>query len=1089
MKRVLLAISLLVLFSTGWACQPTILTSVSLADGAALTTPTFDFVIRIGPDADASTLTATLNGAAVPLVAGPITFDGYQDFTASYAPGAPLRDRNVLDVGVVSFGGFHDRARRTIDWLPPKARARRIANAADLISGPLGHSRVGDYLLENDVARFAIQDAPQRDLHSVGQYGGDLIDAELVGREGRDAFLALSTSLNIETVVNPTSVVVVNDGQDGTPAILRACGPDDLLDYVNASSQVASLGATFPAIADDQDHGVEACVTYTLAPGRRSVALETTVFNNDPVTRSMYPGYYVNGGGTLEQWQKTGANPSVGMGEILAAGANFAFGYSGFDSSEGVDYGIVPIQIPGAPIQSGSFTTSGVTFLLHSQSVVLLLGFPAFATPPLVVPSGESRAFTSHFAVGDGSTANTLEVEAEVKGLAVGTIEGCVTAGGAPLPGARVAVGPSSAGALTNLVAHFVTDAAGCYSARIPAGTYSAIAGKNGYPYEGGAAVPALHAASVASGGTTTVNFALPATGRLVVDVSDESGQPVPARISVIGFDPSPEPIITAAVAGLPSTTTGVLNDITRDRLSTGFVAVAFAGASGQAALDLEPGSYQVYVSRGGEYSLFSTPVTIGAGAPTNVSAQIAHVLDTTGFVSSDYHVHMVNSPDSRIVNARRVESFAAEGVDNLIATDHDAITDLTPSVNALGLAPFLHTTIGEEITTFDYGHFNAYPQAVDPVKPSGGSTDWAGAAAPGADFPSAGSYGLTPAQIEAAAKGKPQNAGLPTVVQINHIDSHFNPLQIDTAVTPPRSFLGNPAFFRLSPSVANFFHPFGALELWNGSNNTHQAQFLDERIGIWMNLLNQGIVSTAIADTDTHTVIDLETAGARTWTPSSSDAPGAISDAEIASAVSGGRAVGGQGLYVQARLVEEIPDAPPFVADFSLGGSTSVGVDDGSVDLEIRVQAPLWAPYDTIEIYRNAATQVAATTGGTPTLYDAVPTTTLTRGVDFSVAQTSVFPSVPGAERLETQLTLPLSGLTQDEWIVVVVKGTSGNSAPMFPVYPRNLTAAQNPTLPDLVNVTASETGVRALGFTNALFVDVDGDGQFDPPGVTVVP
>ena len=58
-----------------------------------------------------------------------------------------------------------------------------------------------------------------------------------------------------------------------------------------------------------------------------------------------------------------------------------------------------------------------------------------------------------------------------------------------------------------------------------------------------------------------------------------------------------------------------------------------------------------------------------------------------------------------------------------------------------------------------------------------------------------------------------------------------------------------------------------------------------------------------------------------------------------------------------------------------------------------------------------------------------------------------------------------------------------------MFPVFPRNLSAAQNPTLADLTTVTASENGVRALGFTNALFVDVDGNASFDPPGVSVVP
>jgi hypothetical protein len=950
-------------------------------------------------------------------------------------------------------------------------------------------------LFENDVARFVVQDAPQRDLHSVGQFGGEIIDAELIGREGRDAFLALSTSLNIETVINPTSVVVVNDGEDGTPAILRVCGPDDLLDYVNASSQVAQLGASFPAAADDRDYAIEACIEYVLAPGRSDIQLTTTMFSSESVTRRFWVGYYVNGGGTLEQWQDTLQDPVAGVGEMLVSGGNLALSYYGYDASEGVDYVLLPIQIPTSAAYSSSFTTSGVTFLMHSQSIATLLAVPAGAPGPVQIPAGGSRSFSAHFAVGDGSAANATALRAELDGAPTGTFEGCVMAGGAPLPGARVALGLTTGAAIDHVVAHFVAGADGCYSGSVPAGDYGAVAGKNGFPFEGGAAAPLVHPVSVAASAVTTENFALPATGRLRVNVTDASGSPTPARVSVIGFDPSPEPTIFSQVTPLiPGTNTGVLNDVSVDRLSTGFAAVGFAGADGSAELDVEPGSYQVYVSRGGEWSLFSAPVTLAAGATTVVDAQIAQVLDTAGFISSDYHVHQVNSPDSRIANERRVEAFAAEGVDNLIATDHDAISDLAPVIDALGLAPFLHTTIGEEITSFDYGHFNAYPQAVDASRPaSGGSTDWAGAAAPGSDFPSLGSYGLAPAQIEAAAQGKPQNAGLPTVVQINHIGSHFEPLRIDTAQTPPRSNLAAcpgttanpcPTFFRLDPAVANFFHAFAALELWNGSNNTHQTQFLDQRIGIWMNLLNQGIRSTAIADTDTHSVVDLETAGARTWTPASSDAPNAISDAEIAQAVIGGRAVGGQGLYVQTRLVEGAA-----VADFSLGGPTLITATDGSVELEIHVQAPLWAPYDTIEIYRNASTRVAQLTGTTPTLYDAVPTTTLAAGTDFTVTTTNVAPSVPGAERRETHLTVPLAGLTRDEWIVVVVKGTSGVSAPMFPVFPRNLSAAQNPTLPDLVNVLASEAGVRALGFTNALFVDVDGNGMFDPPGVSVVP
>lgn len=1087
--RLALLALLLAAVSLGWTCGPRGIVSVSPAPGATLTTPAFTVQIVTDAGLVAGTLAATLNGVPVALAGGPTTW------TATYGPGAPLRDQNQLEVTGRGTNGATYRARSAFAWLPPKARVRRIADPAEQITGPLGHSRVGDWLLENDVARFVVQDAPQRDLHSVGQFGGEIIDAELIGREGRDAFLALSTALNIESVVNPISIVVVNDGEDGTPAILRACGPDDLLDYVNASSQVAELGATLPAAADDSDYAIDACIEYALAPGRRDVAMTTTVFSSESVTRRFWAGYYVNGGGTLEQWQDTAQAPPAGLGELLVSGANLALSFYGFDASEGVDYGLLPVQLPASSVVSSSFTTSGVSFLLHSQSIAVLLAFPAAAPGPIQIPAGQSRSFSAHFAVGDGSASNTGALRAQLDGTPTGTFEGCVTAGGAPLPGARVAIGLASGARIDHVVAHFVADANGCYSGELPAGSYGAVAGKHGYPYEGGAAAPPVHPVAIAAGAVATENFALPATATLRVNVADANGAPVPARVSVIGFDPSPEPTIFSQVSPLlPSSNTGVLNDVSRDVLNAGFAALAFAGADGVAELPVEPGSYQVYVSRGAEWSLFSAPVALSGGATTLVNAQIAPVLDTSGFVSSDYHVHQVNSPDSRIANARRVAAFAAEGVDNLIATDHDAITDLSPAIAALGLSPFLHTTIGEEITSFDYGHFNAYPQAGDPARPaSNGSTDWGGAAAPGADFPSLGSYGLSPAQIEAAAKAKPQNAALPTVVQINHIDSHFDPLRIDTAQTPPRSNLAAcpgsaanpcPTFFRLNPGVANFFHPFAALELWNGSNNSHQTQFLDQRIGIWMNLLNQGIVSTAIADTDTHSVVDLETAGARTWTPAASDAPSAISDAEIAAAVSGGRAVGGQGLFVLARLVEGAQ-----VADFSLGGSTLVTATDGSVDLEIHVQAPIWAPYDTIEIYRNASTRVAKLNGATPTLYDALPTTTLSAGADFGVATTDVAPGVPGAQRLETHLGVPLAGLARDEWIVVVVKGTAGVSAPMFPVHPRNLSAAQNPTLADLVNVTAAESGVRALGFTNALFVDVDGNGAFDPPGVSVVP
>jgi hypothetical protein len=521
---------------------------------------------------------------------------------------------------------------------------------------------------------------------------------------------------------------------------------------------------------------------------------------------------------------------------------------------------------------------------------------------------------------------------------------------------------------------------------------------------------------------------------------------------------------------------------------------MGYSDASGNVAFDVEPGSdYRVVVSRGTEYSVYSAPLTITANTTTSVSAQIARVLDTPGFVSSDFHVHGIRSADSRVADAPRVAQFAGEGVENIIMTDHHVHTDLSPTIAGLSLGSWVTSTIGEEITTFDYGHFNGYPFTIDPSVPSGGSTDFGQAAPPGQDFPSAGAFNATPAEIYLLATAGVQSTP-DTTVQINHIDSHFTPMQINTALPGPIADGLDDAerLARRLPSIAsagNLFHHFPALELWNGADRAQQSNFLEGRIGVWMNHLNKGLRTTAISDTDTHTFGDLETAGARTWTASSTDAVPAIDGGEVANSVDLGRAVGGQGLYVQARLLAA--DGSGDVADLTLGGSTDVSTGNGAVDLEIRIQAPAWAPFDRVEVYRNAPTTVVDMTA--PYLYTATPAVTLVEGDcnpattgdgDFDITTTVVHPSVPGATRQEVTLVVPFTGLTQDSWFAVVVRGTDGVCGPMFPVYPRSLDTASNPPpLANLLDGNVGQSGTMALGVTNALFAEVNGIPGFQPP------
>jgi hypothetical protein len=247
--------------------------------------------------------------------------------------------------------------------------------------------------------------------------------------------------------------------------------------------------------------------------------------------------------------------------------------------------------------------------------------------------------------------------------------------------------------------------------------------------------------------------------------------------------------------------------------------------------------------------------------------------------------------------------------------------------------------------------------------------------------------------------------------------------------------------------------------------------------MGIWFNLLNQGLITTFIADTDTHEFFSLGSAGARTWTASSTDAPAAIDPNEVGRAVKAGRATGGQGIYVQARLV-----AGATAADLTLGGSTLVAAPGGAVQLEISVQAPIWAEYDRIEIYANAQTTITGRNGGTPVDFGAIPTQTFDLGSGFTRTQVDVAPQVPGAKRYETQLTVPFQ-LAQDTWFVVVVKGRDGVSKPMFPIFPQDLQSAGNTTLANLTDGNLNERGTLALGATNALYADVDGVPGFDAP------
>jgi hypothetical protein len=1021
-------------------------------------------------------------------------------FAATVNAGAPLEETNVVIAKGVRISDNQAMTRGLEFTYDPacKATLKQMTGGDLLTGGPLVHNRVGDYKLENCGARIVVQDVDQRDFYSVGGFGGNIIDAELVSDPGNDHFLEFQPMLNIETVLNPDTATIINDGANGLAAELEVCGPDDLLDFVNPSSQVFAAGLVFPPQYDDNDQDVEACTRYTLEPGTDTfVKVDTTITNNGGTDLDMLVGDWMNGGGELEQWATPGKGLGAGLFDILDTLSFFGFG-----ENAGSDYQYTPIAFMGE--DANFFSVSGVTIILHNESILdALLG----GTPPFKVTAGNSETFTRYFGVGDGSGSNAIDLENEVKSIASETVDGCVSRNGTPLAGAKVTLGVLNAGVIDDVVDTFVTKAGACpnYSGTIPvaaAGTYGAAAAKNGTCYENGCGdpVPVVKAVDV-SGGPDTVNFDLPQTGEICVTVTDENSVGMPARVTVVGFDPSPEIVIPGvALLGFSGDDLGLFYD-QGDVLPFGLVHHDYADASGSVSFEIEPGTYQVVVSRGTEFSTSTSTATVAAGAcagSSDIAAQLTQVIDSSGYVSSDFHVHGIRSADSRITDRLRVLAFAGEGIENPVMTDHHVHTDLAPEIAAQGMGAFVTNTIGEEITTFDYGHFNAYPMLIDPSVPSGGSTDWGVGEPVGADFPSAGAYGLKPEEIRDLAMTGANSINGVTTIQINHIDSHFDPMRINTKAVPPQDQLNavQRSRLRLPPEPGggdNLFAHFPALETWNGYTRNHQnIEFLDQRIGIWFNHLNQGLLTTAIADTDTHKLVTTRTAGARSWTASPTDAIAGILPADVADSVDAGRVIGGQGLFVEARLLTSEGEA-----NLEWGGSTEIGDDDGNVTLRIEVQSPSWAQWDTIKVFANSSTVVTKNNGTivpVPVLFKAgPPLATLVEGDcdpatldgadggDFDITEVTNVNGVAGANRWEATVDVPVAAAA-DTWFVVVVSGTDGVCEPMFPVYAADLDDGSNATLGDLTDGNLGELGVMALGHTNALYLDVDGGGFKGP-------
>jgi hypothetical protein len=749
-------------------------------------------------------------------------------------------------------------------------------------------------------------------------------------------------------------------------------------------------------------------------------------------------GHYFNPLSDLKGW----GYESLGIGNLHGAPLSFV-AYAGPQGG----YAYVPKPDPALLPEGGGLPRGGVQAAISGVSVSLmgrdsiLESLLASAKeleemPGMLHLDPQEIGIIEHWEYFGGGALSSLtdEIYRDL-GVPTGTLKGKVTgADGAAAPGALVTAINEAGQAMSQAR----TGADGLYEMIVPVGQYHLRARLDVRVSREDAT------AAVSADESAEANLELKDSATIHVTIQTPDGRPTPGRVSVFCVDVCPD---------MP---TSLEADVTYDSLPEGFAKVVWAGVDGKADIEVAAGNYRVSVSRGMEWSVWppTAPVDGGRlveaaqGDAIELSAEIAHVVDTEGVLSGDFHVHGITSADSVVRSASRVLGYMGDGVDVLVSTDHDYIFDYAPTVAELDAGEQIATIVGVEITTPNIGHFNTFPMVLDPAHRRGGALDWAGGP----------EYDMTPAQLFDWMDNQDGKEDDPQVKQINHAAGTIPPLEADVlrGIT-----FADAAGRRMEPTVPDpvtgdtglWSDNFNAIEVMNG---TSMPKFWTITRW-WLTMISRGFSPTGTAVTDTHRLYSDLGASPRTFVfvgPDHDTVPTFDEDV-FAAAVDAGRAVGSNGPFFRVELEN--------TAGESAGLGETLESTDGAVVAHVTIDVPEWMHVDTIDIYSNLPAEQIVTAPGEINDEPVAPTSSH----PINWEPTDLVEAATGDEvhkHWTKTVDIPLT-IEEDAYVVVVVRGegVEEGDVSMWPIMPK--------------------PSVKPFAFSNPIFVDADGGGYDNPP------
>jgi hypothetical protein len=428
----------------------------------------------------------------------------------------------------------------------------------------------------------------------------------------------------------------------------------------------------------------------------------------------------------------------------------------------------------------------------------------------------------------------------------------------------------------------------------------------------------------------------------------------------------------------------------------------------------LAPGRYRVLATRGLEYDVTHTELTLAAGESRALEiAPPRRAIETAGWIGADLHVHSAESMDAALPLPEQLAAFAAHGGEVVVTTEHDRIVDSRPVIARLGLTDRIASVIGAEVTgtfhggetPFTIGHLNAFPLPWRRTANRGGAPRSEGVRVRGV------------IREVRAAQGEPPHApsALP-FVQINHPrqrkpdqvgdGAFFSHLGVAGEPFDPAAPLAserNLSLVEVGPGGLRDVD-FSGIEVLNGKRLDRYPLARAD----WLSLFLQGERRTATANSDSHSrgeVVGVP----RNYVAVPDDAIAAFDEAAFLASLRAGRSFGTSGPLVFAELAGAGP------------GEIFVG---GAGTLTVEVRAAPWVPVRELRVYVNALLEA-------------------TRAI-----------------RAGERASVPLR-FARDGFVFVEVRGDADG------VY--------RDVLP----------GNAPFAFTNAILVDANRDGSWQPPGL----